>query len=198
MAIRYISTLDKTYADSNQTEQGTYYLLNNEIEVQRTNNFEFVCIYNGKQEGMAESYSEVIRLSVNRASVPHYNQDVIPVKRGNTTIKFAGVPSFGDGQISCIDYIGLDTLKALREWQSKSYNVATEKVGLVQDYKRTCQLYEYTPDGQTVRMFELYGCWISSLTEDEFNSESNGQHTIQCTITYDKANEVDPNKRSTV
>ena len=199
MAIKYStydSTLNQSYVDSQQNYQGAYLLSEKEVEVQRTNNFEFIVVNDFSDA--TDNYDEVIRLSVNKAFVPHYNQSSLTVKRGNTSIKFAGVPEFSDGDINCYDYVGINTLKALRKWQSLSYNVDTEKVGLVSDYKKNCQIYEYTPDGQTVRIFELYGCWFSNLREDEFNSETNAIHGISVTITYDKAKEIEPGKRSSV
>lgn len=183
------STIDSPYSESSQTEQGTYYLMNRNVEVQRTNNFEFAT---------EDDTDNVIRLSVSRSSVPHYQQSTVTVKRGNTTIKFAGVPEFGDGEIQCVDYIGMETLKALRDWQSKSYNPKTEKVGFVTDYKKKCYLYEYTPDGQLVRTYTLEGCWISRITEDQFDHESNSVHRIQVTIVYDKAFESDPDVTSSL
>lgn len=195
MAIRYNSTLEKTYADSQQSYQGIYAFADREIEVQRSNNFEFVFVDNFDTANSAgENHAEVIRLSVNKSFVPHFSQDALTVKRGNSEIKFAGVPRFGNGQITLIDYIGMDTLMALRAWQKKSYDVKTEKVGLVQDYKKNCQLYEYTPDGQTVRRFNLYGCWISDLSEDDFDHENNQVHRITARIEYDKAIESSPNE----
>ena len=199
MAINYTSTLDKTYADANQSYQGVYAFAEREIEVQRNNNFEFVFVDNfNSANSSGENHAEVIRLSVNKSFIPHFSQDPLTVKRGNSEIKFAGVPKFGNGQITCIDYIGMDTLMALRAWQSKSYNVQTEKVGLVQDYKKNCQLYEYTPDGQTVRRFNLYGCWISSLDEEDLDHESNQIHRINVRIEYDKAIESSPNEFGSV
>ena len=202
MAIKYNynSTLDQTYAEANQSpSQGAYMLMNRNVEVQRTNNFEFVMVNNfGSTNDYKEDYADVIRLSVSKSSVPHFSQGVLTVKRGNTSIKFAGVPEFDDGQLTCIDYIGMNTLEALRAWQSKSYNIDTEKVGLVTDYKRNCQLYEYTPDGQAVRKFEMYGCWIRNINEGDFEHDSNGVHQITVTICYDKAKEVPVDSITTI
>ena len=72
-------------------------------------------------------------------------------------------------------------------WQNLSYNVVTEKVGLVEDYKKDCYLMEYSPDQQLVRKWRLYGCWISSISEGDYDSESNDKKLITATIEYDKA-----------
>ena len=130
---------------------------------------------------------DVIKLSVSSSSVPHFTQTTISVKRGNNEMKFAGTPSFGDGTIKLNDWIGAGTKDVLLAWQRLSYNVKTEKVGLAADYKRDAYLLEYTPDDQLVTTWVLKGCWISGLSEDGFDHESNEKNVITATITYDKA-----------
>ena len=75
-------------------------------------------------------------------------------------------------------------------WQNLSYNVRTEKVGLAKDYKKDCYLLEYSPDYQLVRKWIMHGCWVSSISEDDYNSDSNDKHMISATIEYDRA-EID-------
>lgn len=55
------------------------------------------------------------------------------------------------------------------------------------DYKLTANLIEYTPDNMVVRTWELKGCWVSGISESEFNSESNDKRLITANITYDKS-----------
>lgn len=174
---------------------GTYYLTDDpkHYEIQRSNNFMFYVsglsnAFNIVSNKYAQTNADdVIKVSVTRSSVPHFTQSVISVKRGNNTMKFAGTPEFGSGQIELNDWIGAGTKEVLYAWQQKAYNVHTEKVGLASDYKKDAYLLEYTPDGQLIRTWKLMGCWISGLSEGEFNSESNDKHTISATIEYDKA-----------
>ena len=102
-------------------------------------------------------------------------------------MKYAGVPSFDSGTLTYNDYIGADTKAVLEAWQNLSYNVKTEKVGLVSDYKKDCYMIEYTPDLQKVRQYILHGCWISSLSESDRDHESNNKSQITVTIQYDWA-----------
>lgn len=190
------STLDKA-----GDRLGTYYLTDNpkHYEIQRGNNFVFYVEGLNKLLGNTdyslqtankyayENAEDVVKISVNKASVPHFTQSVIQVKRGNNTMKFAGVPEFSAGSVELNDYIGAGTKDILYAWQQKSYNVHTEKVGLVTDYKKDAYLLEYTPDYQLVRTWKLFGCWISSLSEGEFSHDSAEKHTISATIEYDKA-----------
>jgi hypothetical protein len=180
---------------STTTNPGTYYLANNpEIyEIQRTNNFVFYTsglsdIITVTGNAAAELGADgILELSVSKSSVPHFKQSAIAVKRGNNTIKFAGVPEFESGSLTVNDYIGSGVKEVLMAWQAKSYDVRTEKVGLSKDYKIPAYLIEYTPDYTIVRTWKLDGCWISGITEGEYNHESNEKHTIDVTIEYDKA-----------
>jgi hypothetical protein len=180
---------------STQVSPGTYHLADNpEIyEIQRTNNFVFYTTGlsdiikltgNAKAEMSADS---ILELTVTKASVPHFTQSAIQVKRGNNTMKFAGVPEFSSGSLAVVDYIGSGVKEVLMAWQAKSYDVRTEKVGLAKDYKIPAFLVEYTPDYTVVRTWKLEGCWISGLSEGEYNWESNDKQLINVTIEYDKA-----------
>ena len=194
------STLNTTNAK--QIATGTYHLASNPnlYEVQRTNNFEFVVtdIDNLVRAGALGTENqatilngqEVLRLSNVSSSVPHFEQNVISVRRGNNEMKFAGTPTFSSGTVRFNNYIGADTISVLMAWQNLSYNVRTEKVGLVSDYKKDAYLIEYTPDLQEVRKWKLTGCWISNITEDEYNSENSDKKKIDVTIQYDRA-EID-------
>lgn len=199
MAIKYNPS---TVATPDPVSHGTYHLADNPnlYEIQRSNNFEFVVTnidniikpgYTGTEtNARVPNAQEVLRLSCSSAPVPHFSQDAIKVRRGNNEFKFAGVPSFGSGNIVINDYIGIQSKEALMAWQNLSYNVRTEKVGLASDYKKDCYLMEYSPDYQLVRKWLLHGCWISSISEDSYDSDSNDKHKLTATIEYDRA-EID-------
>ena len=203
MAIRlngvdYESTLNQV----SEIAHGAYVLADNPnlYEIQRTNNFEFVVtdVDNIMRAGATGTESnayitnaqEVLRVSVSSSFIPHFSQEAISVRRGNSVQKFAGVPTFEAGSITLNDYIGADTKAALMAWQNLSYNVKTEKVGLVTDYKKDAYLIEYTPDYQEVRRWRLHGCWVSKLQENEYNHDGNDKHQITATIEDDRA-EID-------
>ena len=186
------STIDNT-----DNVIGTYSLAANPkiYEIQRNNNFKFYIeglstIVIGlvpNNTAAAANADDVIEISISKAFVPHFTQTPIVISRGNNKMKFAGVPEFGEGSLALDDFIGAGTKDILLAWQSRSYNVRTEKVGLASDYKRDAWLLEYTPDYQLVRTWKLEGCWISGLSEDEYNHDSGEKHSITATIQYDKA-----------
>lgn len=186
-----------TYADN----PGSYHIADNPelYEIQRTNNFEFVVtnldgIVRAGTDGTGDNdrfanAQEVLRFSVSKAFVPHFQQGVIPIKRGNNTVKFAGVPDFPAGSLSFRDYIGAETKDILMAWQNLSYNVETERVGSLDktNYKRDCYLIEYTPDYRAVRKWVLKGCWISKLDSDPKDHDGNNAGNVSVTIEYDRA-----------
>lgn len=183
----------------NVSQVGAYHLSDNPAlyEVQRGNNFEFVVtgidniLRVDADEGDDNAYitnaAQTLRFSVVQASIPMFSQEPITIRRGNSVMKAAGVPTFPDGSLVVNDFIGADTKSALMAWQNLSYNVKTERVGKMADYKKTCYLCEYTPDYQLVRTWKMLGCWVSGLQEDDFNMEDGNKKTITATIQYDKA-----------
>lgn len=169
-------------------------------EPSRSNAFEFVItdIDNLLQAGVnAETADgsdyirgaqEVLRVSVASTFVPHFSLSTIDVKRGNSTIHFAGVPTFDSGSLVLNDYIGARTKDALLAWQALAYDVQNEAIKSASSYKKDCQLIEYTPDFETVvRTWDLKGCWISGLSEDTFSYDTDGKREITATIVYDRA-----------
>lgn len=187
------STLSQDLSDKVGTS--TYYLTDDptHYEIQRNNNFVFyVTGLNAKLKIVQNSYAEknaedVLKVSVASSSVPHFKQGTISLKRGNSTMKFAGTPEFDSHTIKLDDFIGAGTSDILNAWQSLSYNVRTEKVGLASDYKIDAYLLEYTPDYQLVRTIKMMGCWISGINEDDFDHNSNDKHGLTATIEFDKA-----------
>lgn len=187
---------------------GTYHLADNAAlyEIARSNNFEFVINFDGDNRtdpllkaGVSNANPddadyieldraiELARLSVTKSSIPHFTQNVIEVKRGNSVMKAAGVPTFSEGSLVVNDFIGARTKDILMAWQRLSYDVRTEKVGRMSDYKRDCELLEYTPDYELVRRWVLKGCWISGISEGEYDMENGDKRQITATVQYDKA-----------
>jgi hypothetical protein len=148
--------------------------------------------YSGERDAAADSdkiarAQETLKLNVISAPVPHFNLEVLKYKRGNDTVTFAGTPDYQTGSIKVDDVVGLDTKSILMAWQALAYNVYTRKGGRMKDYKKNATLIEYTQDFEQVRSWTLYGCWVSEVSEDEFNKESDGKRQITAKIEYDRA-----------
>ena len=131
---------------------------------------------------------EVIRIAVAKAPVPHFSIQAIEQRRGNTVQKFAGTPSFSEGTLELYDWIGVNTKSILMAWQAKASNLRTGKTGVLSDYKKRATLCEYSPDGQKIRSWTMYGCWVSAITEDDFDhSNQQSERRIRATLQYDLA-----------
>ena len=193
-------TKSTLYAPERVEGRGTHYLTDDptHYEIQRSNTFMFYVPFpagyfeNDSILASSNTYAsshanDVFRISVDSSFVPHFTTNAIELKRGNNTMKFAGTPTFSNGQVKFTDFIGAGTKDLLMAWQRKVYNQETEKVGLASDYKLLGYLTEYTPDFQVVRTWKLIGCWISALSEDDYSHDSSDKHSITCTIEYDWA-----------
>lgn len=181
------------------SEYGVYHLADNPSRYQpvRKNNFRLY-VYGlehllrvNEDENDDDSYiedaSEVLEFSTINAPSPNFSQNKIEVKRGNSTLKFAGVPSFSSGNLTINDFYSADGKSVLLAWQKLSYDVVNDVIPRADKYKKHAVLLEYLPDNTLIRSWDLYGCWISAISGDDFTSESGDKKTIQATLEYDYA-----------
>lgn len=180
---------------------GAYHLANNPkmFEPARTNNFRFVVTdldnilrvgYTADDPANLSRISnaqEVLEFSVTKATLPQFTQEEIVIRRGNSVMKAAGLPTFNDGSLAINDFIGADGKSVLMAWQNLSYNVDTQMVGYMSDYKKNCWLIEYDPHFKMIRQWILYGCWVSGISQEDFDMENGGKRVITATIKYDYA-----------
>ena len=130
---------------------------------------------------------ESVRLNVTKAPVPHFSIGTEEFRRGNDVVKFATVPTWDAGSIEVDDLVGLRTKDILMSWQYLAYNPNTRLGGRMRDYKKTCTLMEYTQDYELIRTWTLEGCFITKLTESDFDRENDGKRKITAEISYDRA-----------
>ena len=147
----------------------------------------------GVEEELAEDTDyitngqEVIRLTVHETSVPHFELATLSIRRGNSVVKYAGVPTFNEGSLVCTDMIGAQSKAVLEAWQNLAYNVVTDKGGRAVNYKHNATLIEYTADHVRVRSWKLIGVWVSNVSEEAYNMETDDIRRVTCTIQYDRA-----------
>lgn len=167
----------------------------NLYEPQRINHFEFRVDADKLQQKLAGmiSYNTYARenagrtLTIATIQAPDFSYDIntIDVSRGNTTIHYAGKPTYSGGDFVFVDWIGAGVKDILLAWQSLAFNVNTEKVGLAEDYKMQAYVTEYTPDHQKVREWKLYGVWVKSVKADAKNAEGDDKSKVTATVVYD-------------
>lgn len=130
---------------------------------------------------------DTLRLNVIKCPVPHFELATHEYRRGNDVVKFAGVPTFNSGSITVEDVVGKDTKSLLLAWQYLAYNPHTRKGGRMKDYKKSCTLCEYTQDYELVRTWHLEGCFITKITEEDFDRENDGKRQLTVDFVYDRA-----------
>jgi len=131
---------------------------------------------------------DVLRLSVVTANIPDPTINVMPVRRGNSVMKAAGLPAFDDGSVTLREYEGTDAANVLYAWKQLVYNQETDTVGKMSAYKKDCYLVEYNVDKtEIVRQYLLKGCWVSSISREALTVESEGPRTITVTMPFDTA-----------
>lgn len=128
-----------------------------------------------------------LKLNVTKAPVPHFTIGTDEFRRGNDVVKFATVPTWDAGSIEVDDVVGIRTKDILLSWQYLAYNPYTRLGGRMLDYKKTCTLCEYTQDYELIRTWTLEGCFITKLSEGEFDRENDGKRKITVEISYDRA-----------
>ena len=182
-----------------ETNYGVYHLADNPAHYQpvRTNNYRCICqgleelVRVGGDENNRNDYlenaQEVIDFSVVSFDAPNFTQDEIQIRRGNSTVYFAGTPRFNTSNLVINDFVGADGKSILQAWQALSYDVVNDVINPSTKYKKDMLILEYTPDNVLLKVWELKGCWITSLTETGYSSESPAKKTVTATIRYDRA-----------
>ena len=185
--------------------RGAYHISNNTVEYnpQRKNNFTLIVngLNNLPRVGSVDSslgdlgvndYIEdgqnQLILALKSSDTPQVTQNPITINRGNSTIKFAGKPSFNDINIEAYDFIGSNVKDTLLAWQNLSYNTKYDYVGNAWSYKKDCQLLQLDPVGNLIRYWEIKGAWLQSVTPGNFSvDDGDTAQTVSATISYDWA-----------
>lgn len=183
---------------------GAYHISNNATEYnpQRKNNFTLIIqgidtlprvdsvdtdVNNLPDSSIVAGGQEQIALALKSSDVPNFSQSEISINRGNSTIKFAGKPSFNTLNIEVYDFIGSNAKDVLYAWQYQQYNSRYDFVGGARSYKKNCQLLQLTPDGDLVRYWEIKGAWLKSVSVGSFSYTDDDIQTISAELVYDWA-----------
>lgn len=189
--------------DNTRTDISAYHIATNPdlFETQKTNAFKFIVtgldnLVDPITGNPIANATDVLKQSTFSFDPPSFTQQPITVRMGNTVSKTAGTPEFSDGSLSLHDFVGIETYNVLYAWQCLSFNIKTGRVGLAKDYKKTAYLLEYTTDfSKIVRVWKLYGVFITGLRKDGFDNSGNANEVkISCSLSYDWAEPEDPNE----
>ena len=131
--------------------------------------------------------SEVLKLTVKSFKIPTFSVDDLKITKGNSTVHYAGTPTFQSGSITIDDMVGPESKAVLEAWLRLCYDVTTDKGGRAVDYKKTCVVTEYTSDHVQVRAWKLYGTFPQNIEESEYDKESDEIRRVTATLIYDRA-----------
>lgn len=152
-------------------------------EVQRTNHFD---VQITDLDVAGNRISEKIRLSVEAVSIPAINLQTTELRMGNETVKVATNPSFDSGTISMKDTVGSDLELAFYTWFCMVYDPETGLMGNVVDYKKTCRLNQYSPDGTIKRPWKCLGVFPTTFNGGELTYANPDKKLISSTLSVDK------------
>ena len=139
------------------------------------------------EEDYIAKAEEILKLNVTKAPVPVLGVKTEEYRRGNDVVKFATTPEWEAGSIEVDDVVGLDTKSILMSWLYLAYNPNTRMGGRMKDYKKVCTLREYTQDYEMIREWTLEGCFVTKVSGDSFDRESDGKRKLTAEISYDRA-----------
>ena len=148
-------------------------------EVQRDNHFEvqITDIVGG----------ELLTLAVQSTNLPTITVPQVELPHGNGVVKVAGQPEFDDVTIEVKDFIGDDIEGKLYQWHNEVYNPYSDEIGMAVDYKKEGYLYQYAPNGDNRRTWNLRGLWPTSFESGDMNYEGSDQKLVTLTLSVDRA-----------
>lgn len=174
------------------------------FQPQRVNNFEVLVDFSGikdalldklkgyysdfeKSKQSANDLQSVLQYSAIGFDPPHFKQGEIEIKKGNTTIYVADVPSFETTAFKINDFIGAGGKSVFEAWQELSFDWESGGIPDSTAYQIPMTVMEYTPAGEVVNSQELFACWVTGIDEDAQDAENTGKKTVTATIRYNYA-----------
>jgi hypothetical protein len=149
-------------------------------DVRRNNNF--IVTINGVSD------DNDLELVIQKAFLPSVSLNVLDLRHGNDSKKFAGVATWNGGQMSIIDTLSKDELNAVLAWFKSTYDWTNAAVGVAKDYKKTGFITEYAADGKFTRQWKVEGMWISNIDLGALDASSGELKEVALTI------EIDPSR----
>lgn len=185
-----------------ENKVSAYHLANNPtmFEPARSNTFRFIVTNfdnllragadpdSATDSDYLRNAQETLELAVVSFEPPKFSLGTIEIRRANSVMKAAGMPTFNTGSLVVTDYVGANTKGILAAWQGLAYNVKTDKIGYMTDYKKDCYVLEYDVNSRLINQYLLHGCWVQDLTPDTFDvTAGDNKRNITAVIQYDWA-----------
>lgn len=151
----------------------------NQYEIQRTNHFEVIM--------PADIFGTEFTLTVESFNIPNVTVGTISLDYGNANVKVAGKATVDNSSLVIKDAITQNMEAKIDKWRRLVYDPETDKVGWVEDYKKTMVVNQYAPDGTYMRQWKCIGCWPTDFNVSQFSYNSADKKLITLSISVDKA-----------
>lgn len=158
---------------------GASHFNSNQYEAQRVSNFEV--IFPG------DMFPEEFTLLAESFRMPEINMGSISLAYGNNDVKVAGRAVTADADLVIKDAILINAEKMVFKWFNAVYDATTDRVGWVEDYKKTLFVNQYGPDGTYTRQWKCIGCWPKTVSSTEYNATQEDKRLITISVSIDKA-----------
>lgn len=158
---------------------GASHFNSNQYEVQRVNNFEVIF--------PADVFGEQFSLLAESFRMPEVSVGDITLDYGNNNVKVAGKANTTDSDLVIKDAILINAEKMIFKWFNSVYDAQTDKIGWVEQYKKTLYVNEYGPDGTFTRQWKCIGCWPKQVSSSEYNNAESNKRLITLSVSIDKA-----------
>ena len=132
-------------------KHGAFHMIGDDAyEPQRNNNFEFHIYfdnYNSNGEDVhlttvdksiditKDEAEQTLILSTSSVGALNTQVSVIPIRYGNTEVKFAGLPTIQNATVNFNDFIGKATERIVTAWHKQVVDMKREVVGRASVYK---------------------------------------------------------------
>ena len=103
----------------------------------------------------------------------------------NATRYLAGKTKFGTLDITLHDPIAPSGAQQVMEWLRLVYESVSARGGYADFYKRDCQLKMLDPVGTVVELWDLKGCFPTSITFGDLNYTDDEMSEISLTMRFD-------------
>ena len=148
------------------------------FEPQRQNNFLFSVDLPGQEN---------ITLSLESSALPTVGVEEIELHYLNTRRYVAGKAVYDTIPLVVKDMVDVGVASAIKDWHEQVFNPFTHKIGLARDYKKFADLVLFGPDGDIERIWNLIGCWPTTVSYGTLDMSSSEKVLIETTLRFDRA-----------
>ncbi len=121
------------------------------------------------------------------AARPSFETDEIEIGFINATRYLAGKTKFSEMSVTLYDPIAPSASQQIMEWIRLHYESVSGRAGYADFYKRDLQLKVLDPVGTVVELWDLKGCWLTTVEYGDLDYDVSDAMEVTISIRYDNA-----------